>query len=92
MAIKKVFSVYDEAAAAFLQPIFFDTTGQAVRAISDSVADPNSSLSRHTSDYSLFLLGEYDDSTGEFKNSKSCLGNCVEFKAKANLTSIEKGN
>lgn len=78
--IKKVFTVYDEKSEAYLQPFFLDTTGQAVRAITDCVNDINHQFCRHTSDYSLFQLGEFDDSSAVFTFDKKSLGNLVEFK------------
>lgn len=80
--IKKVFSVYDEKSQAYLQPFFLDTTGQAIRAITDCVDDIKHQFNRHTSDYSLHYLAEYDDSTGLFSDfdNRQSLGNLVEFK------------
>jgi hypothetical protein len=78
--IKKVFSVYDEKSEAYLQPFFLDTVGQAVRAITDCVNDSNHAFSRHSSDYTLFLLGEFNDNNADFVESKKSLGCLVEFK------------
>lgn len=62
--ISRVFSVHDQKAVAFLPPFFFGTVGQAVRAISDCVTDPNHSFGNHPEDYTLFEVGSWDDSTG----------------------------
>lgn len=64
--ILKVFSVYDTASAAYLQPFFTPTTGLAVRSFSDAVNDTNHQFSKHVADYSLYLLGEFDDNNGTF--------------------------
>lgn len=79
--IKKIFTIYDEKSEAYLQPFFLDTNGQAVRAITDCVNDPNHQFSKHTSDYTLFSLGTFDDSTGQLENIKMSLGSLVEFKS-----------
>jgi hypothetical protein len=79
--IKQVFTVYDEKSNAYLQPFFLDTKGQAIRAITDCVNDIGHAFGRHPSDYTLFHLGEYDDSTGQFiTDQKKSLGSLVEFK------------
>lgn len=79
--IKKVFTVFDEKSEAYLQPFFLDTIGQATRAMTDCCNDPNHAFYRHTSDYTLFLLGEYDDSTGQFiTDQKKPLGSLLEYK------------
>lgn len=78
--VRKIFSVFDEKAGAYLQPFFFDTKGQAIRAITDCVNDPNHGFYRHASDYTLFELGEFDDTHGTFNPLNSPIGNLIEFK------------
>lgn len=62
--IVKAFSVYDEKAAAFMPPFFMTTAGQAVRAFSDAVTGKDSDLARHPEDYSLYVVGEFNQGTG----------------------------
>lgn len=78
--VRKIFSVFDEKAEAYLQPFFLDTIGLAIRAIGHCLDDKEHQFSRNTADYSLHLLGEFDDSTGMIKTEKKSLGNLVEFK------------
>jgi hypothetical protein len=80
---KKIFTVYDDKSEAYLQPFFLDTKGQAVRAISDCVADSNHQFCRHAEDYTLFELGEYDDASGSFDlySAPVNMGKLIEFKA-----------
>lgn len=61
-----IFSIYDTAVKAFMQPFFAPTKGAAIRSFSDAVNAEGSSFGRHAADYALFLLGEYDDSAGSF--------------------------
>jgi len=61
-----VFSVFDNAAKAYLPPMFFRAKGEAVRAFMDAVATTDHQFSKHASDYTLFELGEWDDSNAEF--------------------------
>jgi len=79
--VKKIFSVYDEKAEAYLQPFYFETNGMAIRAISDCLLDPEHNFTRHASDFTLFILGEFDDRDGSIKSYKTSLGCLVEFKA-----------
>lgn len=60
----KVFSVYDSKARAFISPFFMANVEVAQRAISDAVADPQHQFGRHASDYVLFEVAGFDDSTG----------------------------
>lgn len=79
-----MFSVYDEKSEAFLLPFFLQTKGQAIRAITDCVNDTNHTFYKHPSDYTLFELGSFDDSTGLFVTKKTSIGNLVEFKTQIN--------
>lgn len=60
----QAYSIYDNKALQFHVPFFLSTDGQAVRSLSDLVADPNTSVGRHPSDYVLYCIGSYDDSLG----------------------------
>jgi len=82
---KIIFSVYDEKAEAFLQPFFLDTKGLAIRAIVDCMNDPKHNFSMHSSDYTLFQLGEFDQVDATITVNKTSLGNLVEFKSQTNI-------
>lgn len=83
---KLIFTVYDEKSEAYLQPFFLDTIGQAQRAVTDCVNDSNHQFGRHPSDYTLFQLGEYDDSTGKITSPvPKSLGCLVEFKTQTEM-------
>lgn len=62
--IMKVFAVHDAAVQAYLQPFFSPTTGAAIRSLTEACNDPKHEFYKHAKDYSLWLLGDYDDSTG----------------------------
>lgn len=61
----KVFAVRDMKALAFLQPFFSNSTGSALRAFGDAVADKNCPFSKHPEDYVLYEIGTYDDNSAE---------------------------
>jgi len=59
-------SFYDVAAVAYSRPFFTVSKGMALRMAADEVnreADDNQ-LAKHSADFMLFLLGEFDDSNG----------------------------
>jgi len=86
--VKKIFAIYDEKSEAYLQPFFLDTVGQAMRAITDCLLDDNHNFARHTADYSLFLIGSFDDSDATITVNKTCLGSLLEIKPKSNVTQL----
>ena len=78
--INKLFAIHDQKARAYLAPFTFSKEGQALRLFTDSIQNPEHQFSRHPEDYTLFLLGEFDDETGKIKpNTPQSLGNGVEF-------------
>lgn len=62
-------AVYDSAAMVYSNPpMFVPSVGVATRAFTDEVRrdSADNQLNRHSSDFVLFELGEYDDESGEF--------------------------
>lgn len=80
----KMFSVYDCKAEAYLPPFFMRSTGEALRGFIEIVNDASHAFSRHPGDYTLFELGEFEDTTGQFElfNVKKNLGTALEHKRK----------
>lgn len=78
----KVYTVYDVKAEAFLNPLYFQTRGQAIRAFSDTARDSSSMIGKHPHDYTLFEIGEYDQLKGEVKmyDAKVPCGTGVELQ------------
>lgn len=62
--ILKVFAVYDEKAEIFAQPFFMANKGTALRAMSNVFAKPEHEFTKFPQDYTIYELGEYDDSNG----------------------------
>lgn len=85
--ISKVFAIRDIKAEAFDKPFFLSTVGQAVRAFSDEVERSDSMLHKHPDDYTLFELGEYDDSFGTFV----CLPAARQLISGSDVLSVGRG-
>lgn len=64
--ILQMFTVFDSKAEAYLPPFTTAARGQAVRSFSDTCNDPEHVFNKHPEDYTLFALGEFDDTTAEF--------------------------
>lgn len=79
--IQHIFAVYDEAAGAYLAPFFLPAVGMATRSFADCVNDPEHGFGRNPKDYTLFLLGNFDDAKASFelREAKQSLGNGLEF-------------
>lgn len=59
----KIYTVFDNAVKAFLQPFFARSHGEAIRNFTDAVNDPKTSLNAHPHDYSLWHIGDFDDNS-----------------------------
>lgn len=57
----KVYSVFDSKAAVYGTPFFMPNDAMAVRAFTDLVNGPENMISVHPEDFSLFVLGDFDD-------------------------------
>lgn len=62
--IVEIFAVKDKCAQGYLQPMFFQNVGMAVRAFRDAAVDDTHMFSRNRRDFSLYRLGSFDDVTG----------------------------
>lgn len=80
----KIFSIYDSKTEAYMQPFFMTTRGAALRDWTQAINDEKTQFSRHPTDFTLFEIGEYDDSTATISNHAAnvSLGTAIEFKNK----------
>lgn len=62
-----VLAVKDEKANSFMKPVFDVTKGSAARSFGDAVLDEKLPFGTHPEDYALYLIGQYDESTGVIK-------------------------
>lgn len=60
-----MFSVRDLKANYFLPPFTMRNSEEAIRAFSDLVAKPGSTIHDHPEDFVLVRLGEFDTLTGD---------------------------
>ncbi len=61
-----IFSIFDQAAEAFLPPFFVPTVAIAERQFKQAANDGSHSFSIHAADYTLFEMGTFNQSTGKF--------------------------
>lgn len=66
MSKMRICSIYDTKAEAYLTPMFFQASGQAVRSFGDAVNQAESEFCKHPEDYVLFEFGEWDPHGGVF--------------------------
>lgn len=59
-------SVFDSKVGMYNAPMAIRSLGEAIRSFSDAVAN-DGPIKNHKADYSLWVLGSYDDNTGELE-------------------------
>lgn len=64
--ITHCYSVRDKAVEAFLPPFFVRHTGEAIRSFADAVLDEKHQFNKHSSDYTMYHIGTFDDVSGVF--------------------------
>ncbi len=77
-----MFAIHDSKARAYLPPFIMHRKEMAMRVFADCVNDyPNHQFSKNPADYTLFLIGTFDDNTAKHEQEKLnlSLGNGVEF-------------
>lgn len=75
-----MFSLFDAAAEAYMQPFFAQTRGQAIRSFGDLVNEVGSHVNKHPDDYTLFVVGVFDQQSGEVVHQTPVsLGNALEY-------------
>lgn len=92
----KMFTILDAKAEAYLQPFFAQTEGVAIRMVQSTLEKGDSNFSKYPDDFSMFLIGTYDDSNAEVHPimPKKCLGTMRELSysienIKSNLHDIK---
>lgn len=84
--ILEIFTVKDIKTEAYLPPFYLPTKAAAIRSFSDTANDPDHAFNKHSADYNLFYLGDYDDSTATFTqdNPPQSLGLAADFINESN--------
>lgn len=59
------FAVYDVASRTYSHPFYLLREDMALRAFSDAINSPSHEFGKHPADYTLFVVAEFDDATGE---------------------------
>jgi len=62
--ITQIYVVLDKLAGAYGSPFVMQNDSIAVRDFAFACRQPESSLSRHPEDYSLWCIGAFDDNSG----------------------------
>lgn len=80
---KLMVSVFDVKAVSWSFPAQADNNASALRMFGDLVQDGRTLVGQHPEDFSLWIVGSFDVSTGEVKSTeKMSLANGIDFVKK----------
>mgnify|MGYP000273666381 CR=1 FL=1 len=81
-----IFTVFDVAAAAYINPFFLPEIAQAERAFTQAALDPDHEFGRAPSDYTLTHIGTFDSQSGKIETftQPKVLGTAIEYTARVN--------
>ncbi|AXH78052.1 MAG: nonstructural protein [Microviridae sp.] len=65
--MKPIYAVKDLAVQVFGTPFFVRAKGEAIRSFQDEAnnTSSDSAIAKHPEDYELYILGHYDEQTGQ---------------------------
>jgi len=80
--ILNVYSIYDSKSGVYSRPFFSLNNATAIRSFVQVANDQSTEIARHSADFSLHLIGTFDDTTAELvdDNHKTNLGLAASFK------------
>lgn len=61
----RIYSFFDQVAENFTLPFYMQNDNLAIRAFRNMLTDPEHAWSKNPDDYSLHIMAEFDDTTGE---------------------------
>lgn len=61
-------SIYDSKVKAFMRPFFVRARGEATRLFDKQVNENGNPVHDYPEDFSLMVLGTYNEETGQFEN------------------------
>lgn len=78
-----VFTVYDSAASAYMDPFFAPTAEFALRGFREAVNTPGHQFNKFPEDYTLFQIGTYSSESAVLvSTAPHSLGVAIQFKDK----------
>lgn len=77
--ILHAYSIYDTKTAHYAAPFFVAHEAVATRAVGELCSDLSTSVGRHPQDYTLWLLGHFDDQLGTYHPEVVNLGPVLQY-------------
>ena len=69
MRDQMAFTVHDQKLEAYITPFFAPTAADAIRSFTEAANTVDHNFHKHAEDYSLWMNGSFDQSTGDITGS-----------------------
>lgn len=84
-----IFTVYDSAAGAYLEPFHAPSIDFAIRSFRQAVNTPEHQFATFPEDYTLFYIGRFDPMSGQITGQEpTSLGVAITFVETSQLSPI----
>lgn len=86
----KAYSVYDSKVKNYTRPLYHRNAAEALRGFESECNNPESSLNKFPSDFTLFEIGEWDDESAILTPEQAhvSLGNALQFIKGPNINNV----
>lgn len=94
MSTQKIYTIYDSKSEAYMKPMFLRSHGEAIRVFEAACQTSDHEFHRFPEDFTLFHLGEWDDSTALFQMNMTPipLARSIEVVARQPVTQLAQVN
>lgn len=81
MTTQKIYTVKDKKSDSYGQIFTMKTDGLAIRVMQNAVDNPNSEIAKYREEFSLYCVGEYDETSGLIKGYEDikCIGQIADL-------------
>lgn len=88
----KIFTVFDSAALAYLEPFFAPTLAVALRMFTEICQKEGHQFNKHPECYALFHIGQFHQETGKLQAEATpmSLGLAIEFVGPPHVVKLEE--
>lgn len=88
-----VYEIYDSKAERYQKPVMDINNATVLRSVQQVVNDPNHDFHKFAEDFTLFLIGTWNDKSGEYtmNKHKTNLGGLWELKTQQQSPSLARG-
>lgn len=87
--LQQIYTVYDKAADAYLQPFYAVNETVALRSFTAACLDESHNFHKYAEDFSLHYIGTYDDSDAHIESERKFITSAEQVLLDASRANIK---